>query len=105
MFLLLCYPLRKASGCGKRMGTMGQSYIDTNQFESFLPESWWVGAASGLFWRTFFFTSTESGFKMVFVNGLKWVYKWVTIGFLGAKVGENGCKPTLKTYFGPIWGP
>ena len=103
MFLLLCYPLRKASGCGKRMGTMGQFYIDANQFESFLLESWWVGAPQGSFGEQFF-TSTESGFKMVFVNGLKWVYKWITSGFLGAKVGENGLKPALKTYFGPILG-
>ena len=46
--------------------------------------------------------STESGFKMVFVNGLKWACKWVACGVLGAKVGEMG--PILKTYFGPISG-
>ena len=35
------------------------------------------------------------GKKWVFMNGLKWVQKWVKSGFLGAKVGQNSSKPTF----------
>ena len=34
------------------------------------------------------------GLKWVLVNGLKCVQKWVESGVLGAKVCENGSKPT-----------
>ena len=54
-------------------------------------------ARSGL--RAFFGGNTlfplKVGLRWVFVNRLEWVQKWVKSGFLGAKVGKNGSKPTL----------
>ena len=42
------------------------------------------------------------GLRWVFVNGLKWVQKWVTSGFLGAKVGQNASKPTFAPTLNPF---
>ena len=41
------------------------------------------------------FFPLKVGLGWVFVNGLKWVQKWVKSGFLGAKVGLNASKPTF----------
>ena len=40
---------------------------------------------------------------MDFVNGLKWVQKWIDSGFSGAKVGENGSKPSCLPTLDPSW--
>ena len=42
------------------------------------------------------------GLRWVFVNGLKWVQKWVKSGFLGAKVGQNASKPTFAPTSNPF---
>ena len=42
------------------------------------------------------------GLRWVFVNGLKWVQKWVKSGFLGAKVGQNASKPTFAPTLNPF---
>ena len=55
----------------------------------------WVRAASGHFLG-------EVGLRWVFVNGLEWVQKWVKSGFLGAKVGKNGPKPTFAPTLNPF---
>ena len=43
------------------------------------------------------------GLRWVFVNGLKWVQKWVKSGFLGAKVGQNTSKSTFSPTLNPFW--
>ena len=40
---------------------------------------------------------------MGFVNGLKWVQKWVKSGFSGAKVGQNASQPTFAPTINPLW--
>ena len=42
-----------------------------------------------------YFLALKVGLRWVFVNGLKWVQRWVKSGFLGAKVGQNASKPTF----------
>ena len=43
------------------------------------------------------------GLRWVFVNGLKWVQKWVKCEFLGAKVGQNESKPTFPPTENPLF--
>ena len=59
-----------------------------------MVELCWVRAASGPFLANNLFP-LKVGLRWVFVNGLKWVQKWVKSGFLGAKVGQNASKPTF----------
>ena len=42
------------------------------------------------------------GLRWVSVNGLEWVQKWVKSGFLGAKVGKKGPKPTFAPTLNPF---
>ena len=64
----------------------GQVHLDYNYAGSGLPH--------GPFVENYLF-ALQVGLGWVFVNGLKWVQKWVKSGFLGAKVGQNASKPTF----------
>ena len=44
------------------------------------------------------------GLRLVFVDLLIWVQKWVKSGFLGSKVGQTVSKPTFFTHFKPTLG-
>ena len=59
----------------------------------------WVRVASGPFFGENNLFPLQVGLRWVFVNLLKWVQKWVKSGLLGAKVGENGSKPTFQSRF------
>ena len=52
------------------------------------------GCFRALFLENYLF-ALKVGLRWVFVNGLKWVQKWVKSGFSGAKVGQNASKPTF----------
>ena len=59
------------------------------------------GLPQGLFLGNYSFP-LKVGLRWVFVNGLEWVQKWVESGFLGAKVGKNGSKPTFAPTLNPF---
>ena len=61
----------------------------------------WVRAASGPFLEKKLFP-LKVGLRWVFVNGLEWFKvdkEWV----VGAKVGDNGSKPTSLSTLDPFW--
>ena len=53
-----------------------------------------LGLPQGPFSENYLF-ALKVGLRWVFVNGLKWVQKWVKSGFLDPKVGQNASKPTF----------
>ena len=61
----------------------------------------WVRAASGPFLENYLF-ALKVGLRWVFVNGLKWVQKWVKSGFLVAKVGSKCVKTHFSTHLNPF---
>ena len=60
------------------------------------------GCLKALFGGTIYF-HLKVGLRWVFVNGLKWVQKWVKSGFWGAKVGQKASKPTFAPTLNPFW--